>query len=111
MSVRIDKSRQNYFACAIDLNKLPAVFLHPGIAECISRLAERNDLSAKANHRSIPDDSKFAQILATPWARTTALQSNQLPYIRQKSGLIKWGGHSWRRLSGICLSAQNWNLQ
>jgi hypothetical protein len=68
MSVRIDKSRQNYLACAIDLNKLFAILLHPGIAESVSCLADRNYFPAKANYRCIFDDSEFAERCAAPRA-------------------------------------------
>jgi hypothetical protein len=88
MGVRIDKSRQNYLACAIDLDQLLTVFLHPGIAERIFRLSDGNDLSAETNYRSISDDSKFAQISAAPRAGPLSLQRNQLSYIGQKYRLI-----------------------
>jgi hypothetical protein len=79
-------SRQHNFPLAIDLVDILSVPLDPGISQSIFRLAHRDNLPSRAQHRAILDDFQLAQVSATPWtgAPRPRTQRNQLANIGQK---------------------------
>jgi hypothetical protein len=72
MGVGVYESGDDDLACAINFYDLPAVFLHPGIAESLFRPADRDDLAADAEDSSVFEDVKFREGVATTGVRRGA---------------------------------------
>jgi hypothetical protein len=92
MSVRVDKTGQNDLSCAIDLADLFAILSDPRIAQCVFGAAGSNDLSARAQDRSVLDNAEFLQLRTAPWARSSRRrsQSQQLADVHQQQWTIVW---------------------
>ena len=60
--MRIDKTRQDDFARAVDLDKFLTVPLQPGIAQRVFGLSDGNDLPAEAENGAILDDAEFFEV-------------------------------------------------
>ena len=59
--MRIDKAGEHDFVLAVDLNNFLAIFLQPGIAQCIFGRADGDDFPADAENRGIFDDTEIVR--------------------------------------------------
>jgi hypothetical protein len=85
--VRIHKSRQHHLPGAIDLDDLFSIFLNPGIAERVLRLADRNNLPTKAKNGGIFEDGEFFQIgAASGRIATRGSQRQELANVDKQNG-------------------------
>ena len=90
MSMRIDKSREDHLAGAVDLDNLFSILLDPGIAQCVFRLAGGDDFLSYAQNRGILDDAEFSQVssAARPGLSGSRAQGQQPADIYQQQCAI-----------------------
>jgi hypothetical protein len=60
--MRINKTRQNDFARAIDLENFLAILLQPGIAQGLFGRADGNDLPPQAQNSAVLDDAELPKV-------------------------------------------------
>src|SRR6202035_4326579 len=65
MGVGIHEPGQDNFTGAVDLSNFLAIPLQPGIAEGVFGGADRNDLPAETEDRTVFDDADFSEVGAT----------------------------------------------
>ena len=72
MRMRVDKSGQNHFAGAVDLDDLAAISLEPSVAQRVLGGADGDDFSAQAQHRAVLNDAKLFQVRPATRAKLSA---------------------------------------
>lgn len=75
--MRIDESGQNDFARAIDLSNFLSILLQPRVAQRVFGRADRNDLPAKAQNRTVLDNVEFFEARAAAWSGLAGSESQR----------------------------------
>jgi hypothetical protein len=75
----IHKSGSNYFAGAVDLDELLAMFLDPGIAEGVLGWADGDDLASQAEDGNVLEDAEVLKPVSAVWALLVGGKRQELP--------------------------------